>query len=137
MCKYQYIMVKKQIREEISERFIQACDKLIRKYNYKSDAQFAKELNMHVQIFSNIRNKKRQVGIEVISSFLTLFPEVDGNWLIKGEDNIPSKVDLEKLVGDKINEVLGIDTLANKEKLKLEKLIEDKINEALEKRANS
>jgi hypothetical protein len=101
-------MERKDIRKQISQRFIEACDKIMEAKNIKYNSQFAKVLGIHQTIFADIRSGKLQAGTDLISSLLTLFPDIDAKWLLLGdssappfekiENNAPSEIDIEDLV---------------------------------------
>lgn len=79
---------KKILKENISMRFIAVCQYLNERYNISSDRAFSKKIGMHPQTFSDIKNKKLQVGLDYISNLLTVFPNVNLEFIILGVGDI-------------------------------------------------
>ena len=104
-------MSRKNIKIQISKRFLEACDAIIIEKDYKSDAQFAKHLDIHPQVFSDFRTGKANAGVDYISVLLTKFPEIDANWILTGinkkEPDKPDEPDIEKLIEKKVAEALA------------------------------
>lgn len=68
----------------ISERFISVCERLIIRYNIVSKSGFYEKIQIHSQVYSDIKNKKLYVGIEHISNLLVAFDNVSVQWIFTG-----------------------------------------------------
>lgn len=75
---------RKQSRFDITNRFVEVCELLRLKHNFKSDAALSEFLTIHRQVYSDIKNKKSQANTDTISVLLTKFNEVNSNWILTG-----------------------------------------------------
>ena len=85
--KIQSILLMKDrniLKQFISERFISVCDLIIHRYNIPSKAGFYEKIQIHGQVYSDIKNKKLYVGIEHISNLLVAFENVNVQWIFTG-----------------------------------------------------
>lgn len=117
-------MDRKDIRKQISQRFIEACDRIMESKNIKFDSHFANLLGIHQTIFADIRSGKLQAGTDLISVLLTLHPEIDAKWLLLGVSDSPPFEKMESSVPQEVE-------IRDLVKQELEKQIE-KIKEALQ-----
>ena len=76
--------MKNNFKENINNRFLECCDFIISEHDLKSDAEVARLLGIHGQVFSDIRTKKGNATLIHISNLLMKFPYIDGNWILAG-----------------------------------------------------
>ena len=61
------------------------------KLNYLNQSQLGEKLGADRQLISDLKTGRRKMSLEVLISVLELFPELDANWLIRGNTNINIK----------------------------------------------
>ncbi len=81
-------MDKKLIKRDVSLRFVAASQYLILRYNITSESLFAKKLEIHPQVFSDIKKGKLFVGIDLISVLLSKFENINTEWIFTGKGDL-------------------------------------------------
>lgn len=108
--KNQSILLMKErniLKEFISERFISICERLIHRYNIVSRSGFYQKIQIHSQVYSDIKNKKLYVSIEHISNLLTAFDNVSVQWIFAGVGEMfIYDTNKQKIAIDNFNKVL-------------------------------
>jgi len=77
--------MKKDIKKDISARFLNACDFIISEYKMRSDAELCRVLEIHVHVLSDIRTLKANVTLSTMNILLTKYKEINAHWMIIGE----------------------------------------------------
>lgn len=114
---------KKNLKESISNRFIEASNTIIKRYNISSDSAFCKTISLNNVSFADIKAGKLQVGIHYISILLTIYSEVNSNYIMTGKGSILKEVtnEVNKDIVDKLCLLSAENALLKKENEELKK----------------
>lgn len=90
----------KKIKAEISKRFIGVSQILIKKYSYSSENKFCESISLNNVSYADVKSGKLQIGVHYISKLLTVYPEVNGDYILTGRGDFfkQSNLDSEILV---------------------------------------
>lgn len=72
----------------VSARFVELVEHLIRSNTVHSKSKFAQSLGIKPQTLSEITSGRRDVTIESIRKLFIEYPNVEANWLLKGEGDM-------------------------------------------------
>ncbi|MGD1840820.1 MAG: helix-turn-helix transcriptional regulator [Thermonemataceae bacterium] len=98
---------RKERKVAISKRVVEAIDYIVAKEDYQSDAQFAKDIDIHPQKLSDIRTGKLQANTDLIGIIVAKFPYVNVAYLFTGEGTLHTLQSLPKQV-ENISQETGL-----------------------------
>lgn len=116
---------------------------VFREQSGATKAQMSRELNIDAGTFGNIMNGKRGMPVEMLISFLQVYPMVSAEWLLRGEgqcvrsteqvvnichDIVASSYNMTN-DGKSINRLISLLEEKDMQINRLIKIIEDKIKE--------
>lgn len=133
-------MDKKLIKREVSLRFIAASQYLMHRYNIDSDSLFCSKIDIHPQVYSDIKKGKLNVGTETISKILSIFENISTDWIFSGKgDLIKYQTSKQRDAINKFYEVIKNDPQLNKSAVKdiLIKITDELPDEGIQRKVDA